>query len=148
MPDPTPAPEAPVISPGENSGIVVGTTKTVSTDAKTATGTQDVSYQREFIKVYQDAGVVGLSFLTLLVLCVLLGMFCIRLLKMFQSLTSSRDVLETARTTTIEKLTTSILLLRQEFSTSVSEIRQEHSETNSRLDRVCDRLNDLRTTHR
>lgn len=132
------------VSPGDGSGIVVGTTKTVDQRITPAGTTQDVSYQREFIKVYQDAGVVGLSFLTLLVLCVLLGLFTMRLLRMFQALTASRDALETARTTAIEKLTTSVLLLRQEFASGVSELRGEHATMSSRLDRVCDRLSDAR----
>lgn len=133
------------VSPGDDSGIVVGTTRTVDQRTTPAGTTQDVSYQREFIKVYQDAGVVGLSFLTLLVLCVLLGLFTMRLLRMFQALTASRDALETARTTAIEKLTTSVLLLRQEFASGVSELRGEHATMSSRLDRVCDRLSDART---
>ena len=102
-----------------NSGLIVGETKTTAS-------TGDQTYKTEFVKVYQDAGVVGVSMLTLLVLCVLLGLFCSRLIKMYTALTESRDNLETARTVAIEKLTTSMVLLRGETNAVVQELRREH----------------------
>lgn len=106
----------------ENSGLVVGEKKTGTTTATTA----DDGYKTEFVKVYQDAGVVGVSMLTLLVLCLLLGLFCTRLLKMYISLTESRDTLEAARTQAIEKLTTAMVLLRSETNTVVAELRRDN----------------------
>ncbi len=124
---------------GNNSGVVVGETKTTSSTGSDA-------YKTEFVKVYQDAGVVGAAMLTLLVLCVLLGLFCGRLIKMYTALTESRDSLETARTVAIEKLTTSMVLLRSETNTVVAELRREHeSQTQSMaamsaaMDRYADR---------
>lgn len=126
----------------ENSGLVVGETKTVSS-------TGDDTYKTEFVKVYQDAGVVGAAMLTLLVLCLLLGMFCSRLIKMYTALTESRDTLETARTVAIEKLSTSLILLRSETSTVIAELRREHdshalqiSALISGVDRMSDRVED------
>jgi len=114
---------------GENSGLIVGETKT-------HTGTGDDAYKTEFVKVYQDAGVVGVAMLTLLVLCLLLSLFCSRLIKMYVALTESRDNLESARSIAIEKLTTSLLMLRSETNSAVSELRREHDETLSTINRL------------
>lgn len=113
----------------ENSGVLVGETKTTSSAG-------DVGYKTEFVKVYQDAGVVGLTTLTLLVLCCLLGLFCTRLIKMYTALTESRDALEQARTTAIEKLTTSLLLLRTDTTAVVTELKREHEFHAATLERV------------
>jgi hypothetical protein len=109
-----------------NSGLIVGETKTTAS-------TGDQTYKTEFVKVYQDAGVVGMAMLTLLVLCVLLGLFCSRLIKMYTALTESRDNLETARTVAIEKLTTSMVLLRGETNAVVQELRREHESALAKM---------------
>lgn len=118
-----------------NSGVIVGESKTTTTTQPSAThaGTSEDAYKTEFVKVYQDAGVVGMSMLTLLVLCLLLGLFCSRLIKMYIALTASRDTLEAARTAAIEKLTTSLVLLRSETNTVVAELRREHDHHSERL---------------
>jgi hypothetical protein len=118
-----------------NSGLIVGETKTTAS-------TGDQTYKTEFVKVYQDAGVVGMAMLTLLVLCVLLGLFCSRLIKMYTALTESRDNLETARTVAIEKLTTSMVLLRREHESALAkmvELASGQREQASALDRYAER---------
>lgn len=97
------------------------------------TGPPDSAYKTEFVKVYQDAGVVGAAMLTLLVLCLLLGLFCGRLIKMYITLTEQRDRIESARTEAIEKLTANLLLLRSEMSSAVAEVRRENAETSAKL---------------
>lgn len=92
------------------------------------TAVPDSAYKTEFVKVYQDAGVVGVSMLTLLVLCLLLGLFCGRLIKMYITLTEQRDRIEAARTEAIEKLTANLLLLRSEMTTAVAEVRRENAD--------------------
>lgn len=144
--DPTGVPRT--VAPGalersrENSGVIVG-------ESRTSTSTGDDTYKTEFVKVYQDAGVVGVAMLTLLVLCLLLGLFCSRLIKMYTALTESRDTLEAARTAAIEKLSTSLILLRSETSTVIAELRREHDthaiQINSLIsgvDRMADRVED------
>lgn len=103
------------------------------TNAVVETNPEGGAYKVEFVKVYQDAGVVGVSMLTLLVLCLLLGLFCGRLIKMYIALTESRDKVETARTEAIEKLAANVLLLRTEMTAAVAEIRRENADTNVKL---------------
>jgi vacuolar-type H+-ATPase subunit I/STV1 len=97
-----------------NSGVVVGT---------------EQNSQTAFIKVYQDAGVIGVAMITLLTLCLLLAVFCSRLIKMYSSLTESRDSLEQLRSQATEKLATAVLLLRTELNLAVVEIRREHLDS-------------------
>lgn len=108
----------------ESSGIVVGVTREPSPG--THTSTSDGSYKTEFVKVYQDAGVIGLSMLTLLVLCFLLGMFSLRLLRMYVSLTESRDKLETVRSAFFEKITERLLTLESKVEKVTTELRSDH----------------------
>jgi len=118
--------------PAESGQVITGTTKTTGTSTTggvttTTTGTAD-SYQTEFVRVYQDAGVVGVAMLTLLVLCLLLGMFCTRLIRMYTTLTSSRDAVEAARSQAIEKLTMSVVLMRSENTAGLAEYRRQGDE--------------------
>jgi hypothetical protein len=129
---------------GNDSGIVIGETRT---DGKTTATTGDDQYKTEFVKVYQDAGVVGVSMLTLLVLCVLLGLFCSRLIKMYISLTNSRDAVESARSAAIEKLTMGVVLLRSETSAAIAEFRREGTETANKLTRIQSFLDDNNHEH-
>lgn len=122
-----------------NSGIVVGESKDL-----TASTAED-PYKTEFVKVYQDAGVVGVAMLTLLVLCLLLGLFCSRLIKMYIALTGSRDVLEATRTTAVEKLATSMLVMRSEVTTALGEIRKEHESHAARMEQLAASITESRT---
>lgn len=123
----------------QNSGVVVGTKKT---SVETTAGTEQSS-QTAFIKVYQDAGVIGVAMITLLALCLLLAVFCSRLIKMYSSLTESRNQLDQLSTAAIERLTTATLLLKTEFGTALTEIRREHLETTASLNRIHDAVRDL-----
>ena len=125
----------------QNSGLVVGQRADPTEDTKALT--EDAQYKTEFVKIYQDAGVVGVSMLTLLVLCLLLGLFCSRLIKMYIALTESRDALETARTVAIEKLTTNMILLRNETATVVAELRREHTAHADKLQDLCEEQRQL-----
>lgn len=126
--------------PGSNSSrgeVLTGTTRSTGTSTTegvttTTAGTTD-AYRTEFVKVYQDAGVVGVAMLTLLVLCLLLGLFCTRLIKMYTTLTSSRDAVETARGQAIEKLTMSVVLLRSESTAGLAEYRRHSAERGEQL---------------
>lgn len=125
-PSQAPTQAAPIV--GTGSGVVVKTSET-----------QNDSYKTEFVKVYQDAGVIGASMLTLLVLCFLLGMFCLRLLKMYSTLTESRDKLENTRLQYSERLTESLLGLRADLQSVASELTRSN-------DAHTDRLEELRRT--
>lgn len=81
-----------VLTDNDTSGIVQGVAVN-----------DNNNYQTEFVKVYQDAGVIGVAMLTLLALCVLLGLFSLRLLKMYVELTKARDALEDKRVLFSEK---------------------------------------------
>lgn len=96
----------------------------------------DGTYKTEFVKVYQDAGVVGAAMLTLLVLCLLLGLFCSRLIKMYITLTEGRDRVEAARTAAIEQLSQNLVLLRSEMNNAVAELRRENAAAAAKLDAV------------
>jgi hypothetical protein len=111
-----------------NSGIIVGEVKETSTH----TGQPD-EYKTAFVKVYQDAGVIGVGMLTLLVLCVLMGFFNMRLLKMYTTLTESRDNLDKARTTALERLSLTMLTLQQNVTTELNGLKNEHVSQQDRL---------------
>lgn len=100
---------------------------------------EDRSYQTEFIKVYQDAGVIGAAMITLLALCVLLGVFCLRLLKMYTLLTTSRDDLETKRGLFSEKIAERLMVIdfaTKEIKDDVGHICQDQSDVTDRLTRI------------
>ena len=103
---------------------------------KTNATTESDQYKTAFVKVYQDAGVIGVSMLTLLVLCLLLGIFCLRLLKMYTTLTESRDNLDATRTAALERVAQTMLLLQHTFSTEITSLKQEHTEHYSKLDKL------------
>lgn len=133
---------------------------TTTTQGGTTTTTQVDPYKTEFVKVYQDAGVIGVAMLTLLVICVLLAILTFRLAKMYSNLITARDSLDAARVTVIEKLTENILGIRTDIhgirdsiSTVRSEVIQNRDESSRARDnmlaefnRVCDRI--LRATER
>lgn len=126
---------------GHDSGVLVGvgtddesSLPTVPETSTAQPGTRDDSptrstssdpYKTQFIKVYQDAGVVGLSMLTLIVLCVTLGWFCIRLLKMYVALTEGRDKLESARSVALERLTTTVLTNQSQGLKDIDDFKEE-----------------------
>jgi len=117
-----PVPEdAPVVG-REESAVVVG-----------VIGQPD-AYKTEFVKIYQDAGVIGASMLTLLVLCFLLGVFSLRLLKMYVSLMESRDKLETIRSGFLERITERLLTLETKVGTVIVELRSDHTSQSACLD--------------
>lgn len=130
-------PDAPVAGHAE-SGVVQGVTKTNSS-------TGEDSYKTQFVKVYQDAGVIGASMLTLLVLCFLLGMFSLRLLKMYVALTESRDKLDAARTEFSSKMVEKIIILETTQKNVITELRADHTIQTTKLDAILscqDRMNE------
>lgn len=126
-----------------NSGIVVGEE---SVAVKTTTGQTTDTTQTAFIKVYQDAGVIGVSMLTLLVLCILLGSFCLRLLKLYAAMSVAQDQISSSRTVAVEKLATATLLVQAEVKSlkaSLSEFSAEIRRAGSDL-----RASDLDLSHK
>jgi len=99
----------------QESGIVQGLSETSETG----------SYQTEFVRVYQDAGVIGVSMLTLLALCLLLGLFSLRLLKMYVALTESRDKIDQARNEIALKVAESLLTLEHRVMARLNELTIE-----------------------
>lgn len=120
-----PAAQPPALPTAQPQSEVVATTEQL-----------DGTYKTEFVKVYQDAGVVGAAMLTLLVLCTLLGLFCSRLIKMYITLTEQRDKVEAARTAAIEQLSQNMVLLRSEMSAAVTEVRRENAAAAAKLDAI------------
>ena len=96
-----------------NSGIVIGKETTKDT---TTSGTTVDSTQTAFIKIYQDAGVIGVSMLTLLVLTVLMGMFSLRLLKLYTASGQAQENASAGRVVAVEKLATAVMLLKNEVT--------------------------------
>lgn len=95
---------------------------TPKTPSKTNATTSSDPYKTEFVKVYQDAGVIGVAMLTLLVICTLLAILTFRLAKMYSSLVTARDSLDAARVTVIEKLTEKIVEIRGEVGAARGEV--------------------------
>lgn len=126
-PDLRPIPTDAAVVGREESAVVQGVRKTTAS-------TGDSSYKTEFVKVYQDAGVIGMSMLTLLALCFLLGMFSLRLLKMYVMMTESRDKLDEVRSTFSEKLVERLFSLEAKVSGVQTELRADHTEQTSKLD--------------
>jgi hypothetical protein len=143
-------------SAGGQSSSQSGGTTTTGPSSTTTTTVSD-PYKTEFVKVYQDAGVVGVAMLTLLVIVAVLAILAFRLAKMYSNLITSRENLEGTRTTVLEKLTESILSVKAEvgtidgqLETVRSEIIQNRSESSrikdevlSEVRRVCDRIDRL-----
>jgi hypothetical protein len=117
-----------------NSGVMVG--ETTQTEGQTTATTHDDQYKTAFIKVYQDAGVIGASMLTLLVLCVLLGWFSLRLLKMYTTLTESRDKLDAMRTAALERISQTMLTLQASLTTELAKNREDNGNVIVRLERI------------
>ena len=95
------------------------------------------SSQTAFIKVYQDAGVIGVAMLTLLTLCILLGILAYRTLKMYASTIEARDNLETARTLAIERVSNAVIALSGTVQSAIAEMREEHGKHMKKIDDVC-----------
>jgi len=122
---PRPTTEDRVEKAGSNSGVIVG--ERVEHQPTTA-GTVQPSPQTAFIKVYQDAGVIGLVMLTMVAVCVLLCLFCMRLIKLYSALAESANKIETARTVAVEKLASALLVLDSRVTAVIAELRDEHRD--------------------
>lgn len=121
--------------------------------ARTTATTASDPYKSEFVKVYQDAGVIGVAMLTLLAICVLLSILAFRLAKMYSTLISARDSLDAQRVAVIEKLTLAVVEVKGTIQSVRDDImvnRQENSSTHgdivAEVRRVCDRID--RAEHR
>lgn len=119
-----------------NSGIIVGEQ---AVPVKTTAGTEQDNYRTAFVKVYQDAGVIGVAMLTLLALCVLMAIFCNRVLRMYSAAVSEHNKLLISTAQATEKLANSYLLLNANVTAlsttvnnAVAEIRREHDEEGDR----------------
>jgi hypothetical protein len=131
---PRPLPPERVDPAANNSGILIGEVKDPS---PTVAGVQQPdNYKTAFVKVYQDAGVIGVAMLTLLGLCVLMGLFNVRLLKMYTSLTESRDRLDQARTIALEKMSLTVLTLQSTVTLELASLKQTIADQYSKLDRL------------
>lgn len=127
-----------------------GTSQSSPAPKQTTASTQQPDYKSEFIQTYQNAGVIGVSMLTLIALCLLLGMFALRLLKMYITLTETRDKQENARLAFFDKLTLSMLALQSDLKQVQTELKSDHqnqeksiSEVQKGVDRVCHRLDSI-----
>lgn len=116
---------------------------------KTQATTQADPYKTEFVKVYQDAGVIGVAMLTLLVIAAILSILLFRLTRMYGNLVTARDQLDAARVTVIEKLTENIIGIRAESGTLRNEIHLGREEVSrgrdlllSEMRKVCDRVDE------
>lgn len=127
-------PDSPVAG-REDSAVVQGLDKT------TTSSTGKDEYKTEFVKIYQDAGVIGASMLTLLVLCFLLGMFSLRLLKMYVVMTESRDKLDEARSSFSERLVERLFSLEAKVGTVLTELRSDHNAQTTQLNRLIEGQN-------
>ena len=122
-------------------------TSTTTGPSKTTTTTTSDPYKTEFVKVYQDAGVIGVAMLTLLVICVLLSVLTFRLAKMYSSLITARDSLDAQRVAVIEKLTLAVVEIKgssdavmREIQTNRNENNAHHNEILAESRRTCDRI--------
>lgn len=106
-----------------NSGVIVGEVKQTSS----STG-QPEEYKTAFVKVYQDAGVIGVAMLTLLALCLVMGFFNVRLLKMYTALTESRDKLDASRTQALERIAQTVLTFQLTITAEMNGLKNEHRE--------------------
>lgn len=105
---------------------------------KTQTTTTTDAYKTQFVKVYQDAGVIGASMLTLLVLCFLLGMFSLRILKMYKDLNESRDKTETLRLQYFDTLTTAVLAVETGLHEVAVNLKSDHNTQDNNVANVKD----------
>lgn len=96
--------------------------------SKTTTTTSSDPYKTEFVKVYQDAGAIGVAMLTLLVIAALLAILTFRLVKMYSNLVNARDSLDAARVTVIEKLTENIVGIRGEVGANKQAVEAVRDE--------------------
>jgi HAMP domain-containing protein len=118
-----------------------------TTSTRTTTSTQTDPYKTEFVKVYQDAGVIGVAMLTLLVICALLSILAFRLAKMYSTLVTSRDALDEKRLEVSEKLTAAVLEVKAEVGLAEAAINQLRTEaenlqkqTMAEVRFLCDRV--------
>jgi hypothetical protein len=109
-----------------NSGIMVGEQATSTT---TTAGTQQDQYKTAFIKVYQDAGVIGVAMLTMLAISLISIMFSTRVLKMYSTLVTANTALVSASADATLKIATAMTLLDSTLKSSVNEFRREHDAT-------------------
>lgn len=126
--EPRPIPTERVEPAKNNSGILVGEVKEPSSH----TG-QPEEYKTAFVKVYQDAGVIGAAMLTLLALCLVMGFFNVRLLKMYTALTESRDKLDASRTNALERIAQTVLTFQLTITAEMNGLKNEHHEQHERF---------------
>lgn len=128
------------------------TTETTSTTTGTAqdgsptsttTSTSSDEYKTQFVKVYQDAGVIGAAMLTLLVLCVIMGWFSLRLLRMYVALTEQRDKMEALRLEYFNKLTEAMTEVTAAIKQVMSDLRSDHNTQDNALSNINEKLRSL-----
>ena len=118
--------DTPVIG-RENSAVVEGLSpKKAGEKSKTTATVGEQQYKTEFVKVYQDAGVIGVAMLTLLVLCLIMGWFSMRVLRMYTTMLDSRDKAEALRVQFFDKLTLAVTGVGNEVREIKTEIRADH----------------------
>lgn len=110
------------------SAVVVGVEREPLGAGKT-TAQQD-AYKTQFIKVYQDAGVIGTAMLTLLVIIVILGSLCTRILRMYRDLATNRDEAETRRLQYFDTLTQSVKGVETAVGSLKNSLEIEKNERN------------------
>lgn len=108
----------------------------------TTTGTTEQS-KTAFIKVYQDAGVIGVAMITMLALCVLMALFSSRLLKMYASLTTTQAELNKTYADAIDRITKAVLITDANIKSATAEIRREHDEQVEATRRIVETLKDV-----
>lgn len=156
--DVRPIPKDATVIGREESAIVVGIGPDKNTDTKTVTtgtpenGTRTTAtttttpsdeYKTQFVKVYQDAGVIGVSMLTLLVLCLVMGWFSMRVLRMYTAMVDSRDKAETARLEYFAKLTEAVTVLSSDVKQVMTDLRSDHNTQDNELANITTALKSL-----
>jgi hypothetical protein len=120
------------IGKGKNA-VVVG-------ESKTTASTGDSQYKTEFVKVYQDAGVIGVAMLTLLVLCLVMGWFSMRVLKMYTTMLDSRDKAESLRLEFFDKLTTAVTQVSIDVASLKTQLSSDHAGQNRTVEAVAEQV--------
>ena len=116
---------------------------------RTQTATTTDAYKTQFVKVYQDAGVIGASMLSMLVIIAILGALCVRILRMYRDMLTNRDAAETKRLEYFDKLTDSVTLVSTAITHLRSDLAIDKTERDNKIknmqqgvDRVCKLLED------
>ena len=93
------------------------------------------------VRIYQDAGAVGLAMISLVIIILILAILLFRILKMYSELSGAKDVNEALRMQTYSALASEVLEMRKDIkdlSSTISKFdeKDQPAKNSAKLDKI------------